>query len=89
MSLCLCGRPTLPRRGSKTCGSLQCLNNNTKWHKLLWWHRNHGRKDDSTIVNLYGTLPEVDMSNTKPSMNIPEVDTSGMRDTRKASRMRI
>ena len=88
-SRCACGKPVLPRKGSVTCGAPECKAANHRWHKLKWWHANRGPKRDKPIVNLSGPLPEMDYSGTAPRLDIPEVDTSGMRDARKSNRVRM
>ena len=85
---CACGKPVALRKGSVTCGAKACLEANTRWHKLRWWHANRGARKAEPLIRLTGAVPEVDMS-TGEIVDVPEVDTSDMRDTRKHSRMQI
>jgi hypothetical protein len=85
---CACGRPVTGRKNAATCGSRACVEANTRWHKLRWWHANRGARRNEPLVRLAGTVPELDMS-TGERCDIPEVDTSDMPDTRRGGRVRM
>ena len=85
-NLCRCGKPLAKRKNARTCGCRQCITNNSRWHKLMWWHRNRAKSAIIPKAKTVGRIPEMDLSGNANTLNIPEIDTSDMTDTRHGGR---
>jgi len=72
-----------------TCGQPDCVAANSRYHKAQWWRKHRGKAHPAAHVNLEGAVPEMDFSGNALRVNIPEVDTSDMPDTRKSRRVKM